>query len=137
MVLALEGAQPKAVRAMQQVIGEGAWDDQVILRRHWQEVDRDLGEDEGVLILDGSDFPTQGQASVGVKRQYCGEVGKRAHGQAGGTWPMPAARATHCWIAACACRKRGGRRRRTPHGGAHVGCLRTCHSRPSRCWAGR
>jgi SRSO17 transposase len=60
MVLALEGAKPNAVRAMQQFIDEGAWDDQVILRRHWQEVDRELGEDDGVLILDGSDFPKQG-----------------------------------------------------------------------------
>jgi SRSO17 transposase len=83
MVLALEGAKPNAVRAMHQCIGEGAWDDQVILHRHWQEVDRELGEDDGVLILDGSAFLQQGQASGGVKRQDCGEVGKRATCQAG------------------------------------------------------
>jgi SRSO17 transposase len=83
LVLALEGAQPQTVRAMQQFISEGSWDDTAILHRHWQEVDRDLGEDDGTLILDGSDFPKQGRASVGVKRQYCGELGKRANGQAG------------------------------------------------------
>jgi len=83
LVLALEGGKSHAVRAMQQFISKGSWDDTALLHRHWQEVERDLGEDDGVLILDGSDFPTQGLESVGVKRQYCGELGKRANGQAG------------------------------------------------------
>jgi SRSO17 transposase len=83
MVLALEGANRNTVRGMQQFLSEGAWDDDPILRRHWQEVDHDLGDDHGVLTLDGSDFPKQGTASVGVKRQYCGELDKRANGQAG------------------------------------------------------
>jgi len=83
MVLSLKGADHNAVRAMQQFLGEGAWDDAAILQRHWQEVDADLGDDDGVLILDGSDFPKQGQQSVGVKRQYCGELGKTANCQAG------------------------------------------------------
>jgi SRSO17 transposase len=83
MVLALVGADRNAVRGMQQFLSAGPWDDDAILRRHWQEVERDLGDDDGVLTLDGSDFPKQGKASVGVKRQYCGEVGKRANCQAG------------------------------------------------------
>jgi SRSO17 transposase len=83
MVLAMEGASEKAVRAMQQFISEGAWEDGVLLHQHWQEVDKDLGEGEGVLTLDGRDFHKQGKASVGVKRQYCGELGKRANCQAG------------------------------------------------------
>lgn len=83
MVLALEGANAKAVRTMQLFISEGAWDDDALLHRHWQEVETYLGEDDGVLTLDGSDFLKQGQESVGVKRQYCGEVGKRANCQAG------------------------------------------------------
>jgi SRSO17 transposase len=83
MVLALEGANRNTVRAMQQFLSEGAWDDDTILRRHWQEVDHALGDDNGVLTLDGSDFPKQGTESVGVKRQDCGELGKRANCQAG------------------------------------------------------
>ena len=83
MVLALEGPHRKAVRAMQQFLSESAWDDEALLARHWPEVERELGDDDGVLLLDGSDFPKQGTQSVGVKRQYCGELGKRANGQAG------------------------------------------------------
>ena len=83
LVLAMEGAQPQVVRAMQQFLSEGSWDDTALLHRHWQEVDRELGEDDGVLILDGSDFPKQGADSVGVKRQYCGELGKQGNCQAG------------------------------------------------------
>lgn len=83
MVLAIEGADENAVRAMQQFVSEGAWEDAVLLDQHWREVDQDLGEAEGVLTLDGSDFHKQGKESVGVKRQYCRELGKRANCQAG------------------------------------------------------
>ncbi len=83
MILHLHGADRNAVRAMQQFGGDGAWDDTAILRQLWREVASDLDDAEGVLILDGSDFPKQGLESVGVKRQYCGQLGKRANCQAG------------------------------------------------------
>lgn len=71
------------VRAMQQFIGEGAWDDAAILAAHHRVVAETLGDPEGVLIVDGSEFPKQGSASVGVARQYCGALGKIANCQAG------------------------------------------------------
>jgi SRSO17 transposase len=83
MVLAVDGVAPKAVRAMQSFISEGQWNDERLLHQHWHEVARDLGAADGVLMVDGSDFPKQGVHSVGVKRQYCGELGKRANCQAG------------------------------------------------------
>ena len=82
MVLALVGADRNAVRGLQQFVSAGPWDDDAILRRHWQEVERDLGEDDGVLTLDGSDFPKQGRESVGVKRHRPGGTRRRSR-QAG------------------------------------------------------
>jgi SRSO17 transposase len=68
MVLALDGARPQAVRAMQLCLSEGAWEGEAILQRHWPEVNQPLGTDESVLTLDGRDFLKQGQESVGGKR---------------------------------------------------------------------
>src|SRR5882724_13276017 len=82
-VLAVDGVAPKAVRAMQSFISEGQWNDERLLHQHWQEVEMDLGADEGVLMVDGSDFPKQGDPSVGVKREYCRAVSKRDKCQAG------------------------------------------------------
>lgn len=83
MVLALHGPDLAAVRAGQQFLGEGAWEDGPILARHQQLVAKSLGEPDGVVIGDGSGFPKQGTHSVGVARQYCGAVGKIANCQQG------------------------------------------------------
>ena len=61
MVLNIKGAHENAVRAVQQFIGEGGWEDDRIRKRHWVEVDATLGEDDGVIPLDGSIFPKQGE----------------------------------------------------------------------------
>jgi SRSO17 transposase len=86
MALRLLGAGPEAartVRALQQFVSEGAWDDTVILAAHQALVEQTMGEDDGVLIIDGSDVPKQGTHSVGVARQWCGASGKTDNCQAG------------------------------------------------------
>ena len=86
LALRLLGAGPAAdrqVRALQQFVGEGGWDDAQVLATHRRLVDETLGEDDGVLLIDGSEVPKQGSHSVGVARQWCGHTGKKDNCQAG------------------------------------------------------
>ena len=73
MALRLSGGN---VRNMQQFLGEGAWDDVVVLDKHAELVAESLGAADGVVIVDGTDFPKKGRYSAGVARQYCGATGK-------------------------------------------------------------
>lgn len=80
MALALAAGN---VQAMQEFISVSPWDDDRILQQHQALVAETLGDRAtGVLILDGCDFPKQGTHSVGVARQWCGALGKRANCQA-------------------------------------------------------
>jgi SRSO17 transposase len=86
MALRLLGMGPHAerqVRALQQFVGEGSWDDEALLAEHQHLVNETLGEEDGILIIDGSDFPKHGSHSVGVAPQWCGNTGKKDNCQAG------------------------------------------------------
>ncbi len=83
MVLHLRGADRNAVRTAQMFVGQGRWPDDALLAQHWCEVVQTLGHPDGVVMVDGRDCPKQGHESVGVARQYCGELGKKANCQAG------------------------------------------------------
>jgi SRSO17 transposase len=86
LALRLLGAGPDAdrqVRALQQFVSEGGWDDAALLAAHQRLVDATLGEADGVLLIDGHETPKQGTHSVGVARQWCGHLGKQDNCQAG------------------------------------------------------
>lgn len=86
LALRLLGAGPAAdrqVRAMQQFVGAGGWDGPGLLAAHRRLVEETLGEDDGVLIIDGHETPKQGTHSAGVARQWCGHTGKKDNCQAG------------------------------------------------------
>ena len=83
MVLKLIGPDLNAIRRMQQFIGQGGWDTGPLINQAQSLVSSWLGEDDGVVILDGSGFPKEGSNSVGVAHQYCGHLGKIANCQEG------------------------------------------------------
>jgi len=64
-------------QAFQHFITHAPWDAEAV----WKQLRVVVPERTGVLILDGTSFPKQGTASVGVARQYCGARGKIANCQ--------------------------------------------------------
>jgi len=82
MALAIEG-DPSAVQSLQQFIGDSPWSDKVILLEHQRQVDLSLGDENGVVIMDSSEFPKKGVYSIGVARQHCGQTGKVDNCQSG------------------------------------------------------
>lgn len=70
-------------RPLQHFVGAGKWSDSEILLAMHQHVVEELGNPDGVLVVDGSSFPKKGEDSVGVSRQWCGRLGKIDNCQTG------------------------------------------------------
>lgn len=81
--IALARVGSERVRPLEYFLGESRWSDAPLLAEHRRQIGLTLGDANGVLILDGSDCAKQGEHSVGVARQWCGEVGKTENCQAG------------------------------------------------------
>jgi SRSO17 transposase len=68
---------------LQDFVGSSPWDDRAILDELHRHVTEVWGDAQGVLIGDGTAFPKKGTHSCGVKRQYCGRLGKVENCQLG------------------------------------------------------
>ena len=75
-----EGAK---IRAVQRFISEANWDDEKMLYKYRCLLNEDMGNDNGVLIIDESGFMKKGKNSAGVHKQYCGNTGKVDNCQVG------------------------------------------------------
>src|SRR3954449_3680348 len=62
-------------------ISSPAWDDAPLWRVLAEQVERQVGGEGAVLVVDDSGLPKKGELSVGVARQYCSELGKVANCQ--------------------------------------------------------
>jgi SRSO17 transposase len=70
-------------RPLQHFVGAGKWPDEKIRAELQKHVAEDIGDPDGVLVIDSSGFPKKGEESVGVARQWCGRLGKIENCQVG------------------------------------------------------
>jgi SRSO17 transposase len=61
---------------LQDFLGVSPWEDQLLLAEIRKHVRETWNDPSGVLFGDGSGFAKKGDHSCGVKRQYCGRLGK-------------------------------------------------------------
>ena len=67
---------------LQHFIASPAWDDAPLWRVLAERADRLVGGPGAVLVIDDTALPKKGTLSVGVERQYCGQLGNKANCQA-------------------------------------------------------
>src|SRR4051812_18429294 len=67
---------------LQHFIASPAWDDAPLWRVLAGQADRLVGGPKAALVIDDTALPKKGVLSVGVARQYCGQLGKQANCQA-------------------------------------------------------
>jgi|SRR5271170_3488403 len=79
--IAREAAKPR--RGLQRFVGAGDWDDEAVMAELRVQVRDELGDPNGVLVIDPSSFPKKGTESCGAQRQWCGRLGKTDNCQVG------------------------------------------------------
>jgi len=70
-------------KPLQHFIGQANGDHQPLIGELARQVGQQLGAPGGVIVFDPSGFPKKGTESVGVKRQWCGRLGKVENCQVG------------------------------------------------------
>lgn len=68
-------------QALQQFVNQSPWDEHAVLERYRTHLAQTFARPEGIFLFDDVSFPEQGTHSVGVRRQYCGALGKKANCQ--------------------------------------------------------
>src|ERR671917_327572 len=73
--------QPR--HGLQHFVGSSTWEPRPLLRELADQVGREIGSPDGVIVFDPSGFAKKGKASVGVQRQWLGRLGNVDNGQVG------------------------------------------------------
>ena len=107
-------SDPGSYEALQHFITDSPWEAEPV----WARLRALVPVRRGVLALDDTSFPKQGRHSVGVKRQYCGALGKIANCQVAVSTVLLDDQLAWPSRSSCICRRSGTR---TPRGGRRPG----------------
>jgi SRSO17 transposase len=66
---------------LQHLLTDADWDSRELDGARVRSLSEKSPGGDGILVLDDTSFPKKGKSSVGVARQYCGALGKRANCQ--------------------------------------------------------
>lgn len=81
--IALHFSGEKYVRPLQLFFSRSPFDEQPLLDTYQELLAKQIGAGAGMLSVDDTSFVKKGKHSVGVKRQYCGRLGKTENCQSG------------------------------------------------------
>jgi SRSO17 transposase len=68
---------------LQHLVGSSTGDHRPLIKERAEQVGRELGTPDGVIVFDPSGFAKKGDTSVGVQRQWPGRLGEVDNGQVG------------------------------------------------------
>jgi SRSO17 transposase len=70
-----EHAREATPYGMQRLLSQAVWDVELVRDDLRTYVYEHLGEKDGILVIDETSFPKEGEQSAGVQVQYCGTTG--------------------------------------------------------------
>jgi SRSO17 transposase len=68
-------------QALQNFVNQSPWQEQFLWQRYRRHLAQTFASPAGLFVVDDVSCPKQGRHSVGVQRQYCGALGKKANCQ--------------------------------------------------------